>query len=281
MTQENAQATEAPAPTPATVATATMTANYAAMKASAAGRQNFAHTMNRGLAKMTDAAPKGFDVKHMVLAFENEVYKNPQLAECTVGSFLSCALNCATLGLDPSSVLGHAYLVPYNNKKKNCTEAQFQIGYRGMIELAMRSGKIKRIHADIVYANDDFDEIGGFEPRLEHRPCRHGDRGAIVMVYAVAKLANGEYQYVVMTKQEIDFIRNKNAAQNSAAWRDQWGEMAKKTAIRRLFKTLPVSIMSPEQTSVIEQTEHVSENTIEGEYREHTYVDEDCVISEE
>ena len=83
----------------------------------------------------------------------------PKLQECTPMSFLAALMNAAQLGLEPNTPLGQAYLIPYKNK--NVLECQFQLGSRGMIDLAYRNGHMQSIEAQAVYENDVFSyEIG-------------------------------------------------------------------------------------------------------------------------
>ena len=95
---------------------------------------------------------------------------NPKLRECTQMSFLAALMNAAQLGLEPNTPLGQAYLIPYKNNRKGIMECQFQIGYKGMIDLSYRNPQIQMIAAHEVYENDTFDYELGLPPRLVHRP---------------------------------------------------------------------------------------------------------------
>ncbi len=165
------------------------------------------------------------------------VYATPKLLECTQESLLGAILVCAQLGLKPELVLGQAYIIPYGNK------ATFILGYKGMIELARRSGEIKEIYAHVVYANDHFKYILGTENKIEHSPAE-GDRGELVKVYGVAKFKSGGLQLEVMSKDEVDAIRARSKAGKSGPWVTDYNEMAKKTVIRRMWKYLPASVDS-------------------------------------
>lgn len=103
---------------------------------------------------------------------------NPQLKECSPQSFLGAMMQAAQLGLEPNTPIGQAYLIPYRNKGK--LECQFQLGYKGGIDLAYRSGEIKDIQAHEVYENDTFEYEFGLEPKLKHIPATH-DRGNVIM----------------------------------------------------------------------------------------------------
>ena len=125
----------------------------------------------------------------------------PQLQQCTPMSFLAALLNAAQLGLEPNTPLGQAYLIPYRNK--GTLECQFQIGYKGLIDLAYRNGQMQTIQAQAVYENDTFEYEYGLEPRLVHRPA-YSERGTLVYFYGIFRTVNGGYGFSVMSKAEMD-----------------------------------------------------------------------------
>ena len=116
---------------------------------------------------------------------------NPSLASCTPQSFLGAMMQAAQLGLEPNTPLGQAYIIPYKNK--DTLEAQFQLGYKGLIDLAYRSGDVEVVQAHVVYANDTFICEYGLEPKLTHIPADR-DRGEAVKVYAIFKTKSGVMQ---------------------------------------------------------------------------------------
>lgn len=162
------------------------------------------------------------------------IRKNRKLQECNPLSVCSAVMQAAQLGLEFSDTLGQAYLVPYGN------EATLLIGYRGLVELARRSGHIKKIESRVVYEGDFFDYELGIESKLVHRPC--GKTGNVVHFYAIAFLSDGSHQFEVMSKEQLDEHRDKFARKGSDAWGKSYEEMAKKTVVRRLLKLLPLSI---------------------------------------
>lgn len=154
------------------------------------------------------------------------------LQRCSANSIALAAYEAATLGL-PVNKLQLAYLVPYGN------EAKLLISYRGYIQLALDTGFVFDISAEIVYANDYFRQVLGSNPRIEHEPAL-GERGEAIAVYAIARLANGIKKQTVLSKDQVDRIRNTcSKSANGTTWTQHWEEMAKKTAIKRLCKTLP------------------------------------------
>lgn len=171
---------------------------------------------------------------------------NPGLWAAAVGDAhgLSVAIiKSLRLGLDLDPTLGHAYIVPRRARKGEPVKLQLEIGYRGMIHLARQAG-IVEIFAEVVYSVDGFEVLRGTENRLTHRPSYLEPRSEAVAVYAVAKLANGGTEFEVLTLAEIAAARAKSTARDGSAWRDHWPEMAKKTALRRLFKRLPVRLVT-------------------------------------
>lgn len=199
--------------------------------------------------------------------------RSPSLLSCTPASIIRALLDAAELGLVPSGLLGQAYLVPYRNRRTGRMEAQLIPGYRGLVELARRSGELLRLEARAVRENDQFDYAFGTDNRLTHIPYlnRTGetvvvtapdgsvvtdqntglpvekpkDGGRYVAVYAIATLTHGQSQVELMTTSEVEAIRRRSKAADDGPWVTDWAEMAKKTAVKKLVKYLPVSIDSP------------------------------------
>lgn len=165
---------------------------------------------------------------------------NPKLAGCTPRSFLGAMMNAAQLGLEPNTPLGQAYLIPYKNK--GVDEVQFQIGYKGLIDLAYRSGEVELVQAQIVYENDDFTCEYGLDPKLVHRPADH-DRGEPVKVYALFKTKSGGYGFEVMSMEDCRKHAQKySQGYNSSfsPWKTNFEEMCKKTVLKRVLKYAPL-----------------------------------------
>lgn len=204
--------------------------------------------------------PKHVDAERMLKLALGALRTTPKLAMASNSSLLGSIVTCAQLGLEPNTLLGHAYLIPFDKREKRgdkwvSTETQVQIvvGYKGMIDLARRSGQIVSIAAHEVCQNDQFGFAYGLDEELTHRPKMSG-RGEVVAFYAVAKLVGGGYAFEVMSREDVDAIRDKAAEKNRAKkdskgrpiitgpWADHYIEMGRKTALRRLFKYLPISI---------------------------------------
>lgn len=161
-------------------------------------------------------------------------------------SMLSSIMLAAQLGLDLTPSLGQAYLIPYGDK------CQFQIGYRGLLNLVMRSGEIQSIEANIVYDHDEFEfVISPTTPKFEHRPFLRGPRGKAYLVYCIARFKDGTNSIPDwMTICEIDEIRKRSKSSNSGPWVTDYEEMAKKTVIKRACKRLPISVEIMKQIEV-------------------------------
>ena len=166
-------------------------------------------------------------------AFSN----NPKLQQCEPMSFIAAMMESAQLGLEPNTPLGQAYLIPYGSK------VQFQIGYKGLLELAQRSGKIKTLYAHEVRENDEFDIDYGLEQKLIHKPLLKGSRGEVIGYYAVYHLDTGGHSFVFMTKQEIlEHAMKFSKTFKMGPWQTDFDAMAKKTVIKQLIKYAPLSI---------------------------------------
>jgi recombination protein RecT len=161
------------------------------------------------------------------------------LSKCSPQSVLRAVVDCARFGIDPA--FGRAYLIPYGN------EAELQLGYLGLIELSKRSGEIKSIVSELVQEEDEFDVEVGTNPKFSHRPKFKSDGNNFKFVYALAVFKDEHFEYTVLSKEDVENIRTKySKAPNSPAWQKSYGEMAKKCAIRRLCKTLPLTIEAQE-----------------------------------
>jgi len=199
------------------------------------------------------ALPRHMTPERMIRVCNTAVAKTPQLLDCDPRSLMGAIIQSAQLGLEPDGVLGHAYLIPFNNRKSGKVECQFIPGYKGLVELARRSGQISTIYAEVVHTNDDWDFAYGLEPTLRHRPTS-GEPGDMVAAYAVCRLRDGGAQFSWLWKREVDAVRAQSRSGNSGPWVTHYEEMAKKTALRRLCKLLPTS---PELARAVALDEHV------------------------
>lgn len=187
------------------------------------------------------ALPRHITPERMIRIVLTAVQRSPDLLECSPQSIFGCAVEASQLGLETDGILGHAYLVPFFNKHTKRKECQLIPGYRGLIELARRSGQLKTIYAQAVYEKDEFDFAYGLDLKLYHRPSPDPTPGDMIAAYAVAHLKDGGVQMDVMWKHQIDRIRARAKA-SSGPWVTDYEEMAKKTVLRRMCKLLPASV---------------------------------------
>jgi recombination protein RecT len=165
--------------------------------------------------------------------------RQPKLLSCTKESIWQSVLDCAAMGLEPDA-WGRAYLVPYEDRRNNRVLCQLIIGYKGLVELAMRSGRVKSIKSEVVYERDEFAYAFGLNERMDHIPAQ-GDRGRATHAYAYAILTDGGHVFEVLSVADVERVRSRSKGGQSGPWQTDWEMMARKTAIRRLAKMLPLS----------------------------------------
>ena len=201
--------------------------------------------------QLAAALPKFLDTDHFVRSAITEFRLNPALAECSVPSVLGYFMQAAACGLEPASMLGQCYPVPFNNKKTGQKEAQFICGYRGMLSIARRSGEIASVVAEVVHEKDEFSIEYGMEPKLVHKPFIDGDPGEMRGAYVVVRFKGEGIDPVIkyMPKSEIDKRRARSKAGSYGPWVTDYEEMAKKTVFRSVFKWLPISIEQIQATT--------------------------------
>lgn len=195
----------------------------------------------------------------------------PQLQQCTPKSFLGAMMQAAQLGVEPNTPLGQAYLIPYKNK--GTLECSFQLGYKGLIDLAYRSGEVKDIQAHEVHENDVFEYELGLEPKLKHVPAI-SNRGPVIMYYAVFHTKDGGYGFEVMSAEDIrEHAKKYSKAYSSgySPWTINFDEMAKKTVLKKCLKYAPlktefVRAMSADETIKSDISAHMTEVHDETEY---------------
>ena len=215
-----------------------------------------AELINRQRDQIERALPKHMDADRLARIMVTQCRTTPKLLECSPASVLGALMLSAQTGLEPGP-LGHAYLVPRWNGKQKQLECQWQIGYKGIVELARRSGKLRSIEARAVYERDRFAYRYGLDEQLEHEPYMGADRGELVAVWGLAKFVDGGHYFVVLGRAEIDeaMMRSDAGAKGFGPWKDDYAAMARKTAIRRMAPYLP---LSAEEANVLTHDEQVS-----------------------
>jgi recombination protein RecT len=177
--------------------------------------------------------------KQFVATLSLLVKQQPKLALCTTESLLASMMACVHLDIMPNTPAGLAYLIPYSDK------AQFQMGYKGLCELAYRSGEVKAISAELVFPSDKFEITMGTDRAITHKPDLLIDRTIAkdaLYVYATAKMKGGSTTFAILNRKDIEKVRKSVKARSTDTPWVQWEEeMWKKTAVKKLTKLLPMS----------------------------------------
>lgn len=205
--------------------------------------QGIRNLLEKAKPQIAMALPRHITPDRMIRVALTSIQKTPKLLECDPISLLGCIVQAAQLGLEPDGITGFAYLVPFWNSTKKVTEVQLIPGYKGLMNLARRSGEIGAIEARVVRQKDHFEYQHGLAPILKHIPTHSPDAGEITHVYAIAHFKDGSMpQFDVMTLDDVSKIRNRSRAKDVGPWKTDFEEMAKKTVIRRLLKYAPTSV---------------------------------------
>jgi recombination protein RecT len=175
----------------------------------------------------------------------SELKKNERLQvafQQNPSSMFASILAGAEIGLIPSDMLGEFYLIPRKIDGKMTVTPL--IGYKGLHNIILRSGEVTKVHTECVYEGDEFEPVYGLEPNIIHKPNFSVERNAntLKFVYAVAKLKNGDYQFCVLSKNDIIKIKSLSRYDNELYFNDakdpqMW--MVRKTALIQLSKMLP------------------------------------------
>lgn len=232
--------------------------------------QNYIKQMSGEIAK---ALPSVITPERFTRIVLSALSTNPKLQTCTPSSFLAAMMTAAQLGVEPNTPLGQAYLIPYNNGRNGTAECQFQLGYKGLLDLAYRSGEVTLVQAHEVCENDDFSYSFGLSPDLHHIPAQ-GERGRVTHYYAVWKGKNGGFGFEVMSHAEIEAHANRySKSRNSGPWKTNFDEMAKKTVLKKALKYAP---MKSDFVRAV-----VSDETVKHEISEDMYAVDNIIADDE
>ena len=248
-------------------------------------KEQISYLLTQRKAEIAKMLPKHLNAERLLKVAQIAATTTPALAKCDVASLVGAIGQCAQMGLEPNTVLGHAYLVPFNTKRKDANgqdrwvnSVQVIIGYKGLIDLARRSGQIISIAAHEVCQNDEFDMVYGLDEKLMHKPAM-GERGEVTGFYAVAKLKDGGHAFEFMSRHQVESIRDGSQGWQQAVkfkkqaihpWQAHFVEMGRKTVIRRLSKFLPLSIEFQTASALDEMAEsgrdqHI-DTALDGDY---------------
>lgn len=189
-------------------------------------------------ADLMRVAAQGLDMRKLIPIVISRVARRPELLECTPDSFYSALHLAAQIGLEPEGPHGHFYLIPRANKHRGgAKEAIPLIGYKGLCELARRSGQITRLDAHLIYEGETFAYDRG-TGAISHPYRMDVDRtdAKIVGAYATAHLKDCAQPIVcVLTRAEIDARRRRSLARDGGPWVTDYAAMVRKTALRALL----------------------------------------------
>lgn len=197
--------------------------------------------------ELAKALPPGLSPERFVRIATTALRTNPllmELGETPEGkkSLMAAIHRCAQMGLEPNSDLGHCYLLPFRMNQK--LQLQFILGYKGILEMSRRSGRLKRIDVHEVYENDDFEITYGLNGVCRHAPTLKGPRGPIVCYYGYAEFTDGGYYYMHMTLEDIEERKQRSAsvkAKKRSPWDTDPVAMSKKTVYRAMAPNLPLA----------------------------------------
>ena len=203
-----------------------------------AARKDFLSLLDSARDQIAQLLPDHVKVDRVIRVARSAYLADQNLQKCSPGSILRSVMSACELGLEPGGSRKHCFLVPFKG------ECALILGYPGLLELARRSGQFKAIETRIVYENDVFDLAYTPEPITRHVPTFDRDPGVPRLVYAYARLSSGEIAFELMTFDQVEAIRKRlpDFQANGPAWRNFWGEMARKVVLKRLLKRLPSSI---------------------------------------
>jgi recombination protein RecT len=198
--------------------------------------QQFGTFFEQHRGEFLSVAPPEFDVNKLRQIVFMNVTRNPELRKCSADSWLVALMQAAETGLIPGGVTQEAYLIPY------AQEVQFQISYKGLIQLMKRYGGVRDVKAVCVYEGDKFEVTEGLHPDLKHAP-RYTTResASITHVYAVALLSDGTRKFEVLTREDVERRRKRSRAQKNSPWETDYAAMCMKSAVRALARTIDLS----------------------------------------
>ena len=185
--------------------------------------------------KISDVISKHLTAERLTRVALLEMTRTPKLYECSAQSMAAAVMQCAILGLEPGGVMGYIHLIPRAGK------VTIQLGYKGYIELARRTGRVKELNAGVFYEDDI--KKGLFKASNEPATIEHlwshdvnKDDKELCGAYAVAKMQDGSQAQIILSRD--DLARRSAKAMNqgkSGPWKDDFGAMARKSAIKALL----------------------------------------------
>ena len=202
--------------------------------------------------ELAKALPKHVKPDRILRIAMTAIRVTPKLRSCEPMSFLAAIMQSAQLGLEPNTPLGEAYLIP--RTLRGISKCGFEIGYKGVIQLAQNTGQYRSIYAHEVYKNDKFEYQLGLHKDLVHIPADEPE-GEPIYFYAVYHLLNGGYDFVVWSRKKVEHHRDKycpSAKFAGSSWITAFISMALKTVVKSVLNYAPKSIELAKQLAMDE-----------------------------
>jgi recombination protein RecT len=212
-------------------------------------QKKMAHALEKMLPEIKKAVGKAMTPERFSRIALSLFNGNPVFWEADTTSFLSALMQSAQCGLEPNTVLGEAYVIPYKNTSKGIVEINFQVGYKGILKMAFNTGEYEAIYAHEVRKGDEFSYEYGLNKSLIHKPADVPSE-EITHYYAVYKLKNGGFDFVVWSRERVEkhakeFSKNytyKGSVNKNSVWFKNFDSMAKKTVLIDVLKFAPKSV---------------------------------------
>jgi recombination protein RecT len=189
------------------------------------------------------ALPPQIQTEKFMRVVVTAVQSDPNLLAADQRSLFQSSMKAAQDGLIPDG--REAALVVFNKKNRQTGQYEKHVQYMpmmgGILKKIRNSGELGSISANVVHEKDQFDYELGDEEKIFHKPHLGAARGKPIAVYAIARMKDSSIYREVMSVEEVEAIRSISRAKDDGPWKDHWGEMAKKTVLRRLSKRLPMS----------------------------------------
>ena len=241
--------------------------NKLAKKNSNVGKNTLKALVNADVTKKKFQEMLGNKAAGFLTSLINTTNGNAQLQQADPNSILKAGAIAATLDLPIDPNLGFAYIVPYNNKGKN--EAQFQMGYKGFVQLAIRTGQYKRINVTELYEG----QFESYDPITDELKYNLDNRLSDEITHYVAyfQTINGFEKYNVMSKEEIENHAkkfSKTYSYKGSSWQTNFNTMAKKTVLKLLLSKFGILSIEMQTAQKADQAviREFDKNNIEVEY---------------
>ena len=208
--------------------------------------QQFQQEIQNQSVELAAILPDHLSVERFIKTAMIAIQSNPELLNADRQSLLTSLQRCAGDGLVPDN--REAALIEFNTKQKVNGQDQWikKIQYMpmvdGVLKRARQSGEVSLITARAVYENDQFDYwVDEHGEHINHRPLFTGDRGQMILVYAMAKMKTGDVVIEPMTMADIERVKASSKTSAFGPWKDWFDRMALKSALHRLARRLPNS----------------------------------------